>query len=92
MRARVVVWVRLPEVPVMVMVAGPTAAVVEAVRLRTLAPVVLLRLKDGVTPAGRPVAESATDPVKLFMPLTVIVLVPLLPWMTLTLPGPADKE
>ena len=83
---------RLPEVPVIVIVAGPTVAVVEAIRVRMLVPVVLLGLNDAVTPAGRPVAESATDPVKLLMPLTVMVLLPLLPCTTLTLLGPADRE
>jgi len=91
-RAMTVVWVRLPEVPVMVTVAGPTVAVAEAASVRMLLPVVLLGLKDAVTPAGRPVAESATDPVKLLTPLTVMVLLPLLPCTTLTLPEEAERE
>jgi hypothetical protein len=88
----VVVWVKLPELPVMVTVAGPTVAVLDAVSVRMLVPVVLLGLKDAVTPAGRPVADRATDPVKLLVPLTVMVLVPLLPCTTFTLLGEAESE
>ena len=72
----VVVWVRLPDVPVMVTVAGPTVAVLEAVRVNVLLVVALAGLKDAVTPAGRPDAERATDPAKLLSGLTVMVLVP----------------
>lgn len=85
-------WVRLPEMPVMVIVAEPTGAVLDAVSVRMLVPVVLVGLNDAVTPDGRPLADKATDPVKLLIPLTVIVLVPLLPWTTLTLLGPTDRE
>jgi hypothetical protein len=88
----VVVWVRLPEVPVMVIVAGPTAAVVEAVRVRMLVPVVLAGLKDAVTPAGKPLAARFTDPVKPLTPLTVMVLVPEVPWTMLALLGEAERE
>jgi len=88
----VVVWVRLPEVPVTVTVAGPTVAVLEAVSVKVLVPVVLLGLKEAVTPAGRPLAERTTEPLKLLIPLTVTVLEPLLPWTTLTLLGEADRE
>jgi hypothetical protein len=88
----VVVWVRLPEMPVMVIVAEPTGAVLDAVSVRMLVPVVLVGLNDAVTPDGRPLAVKATDPVKLLIPLTVMVLVPLLPCTTLMLLGPADRE
>jgi hypothetical protein len=88
----VVACVRLPEMPVTVMVAGPTVAALETVNVRMLAPVVLEGLKDAVTPAGRPLADKPTDPAKLLMPLTAMVLVPLLPWTTLTLLGDADRE
>lgn len=86
------VCVRLPEIPVTVTVAGPTVAVVDAVNVKMLVPVVEVGLKDAVTPAGRPLADKATEPVKLLRPETVIVLVPALPWATLTLLGPADRE
>jgi hypothetical protein len=72
-----VVWVRLPDVPVIVTVAGPTVAVLEAVRVSVLLVVALAGLKDAVTPAGRPLAERATDPLKLFSGVTVMVLAPL---------------
>ena len=63
----------------MVMVAGPTAAVLDAVSVRMLLVVVLDGLKDAVTPAGRPVATRATEPLKLLIPLTVTVLEPVAP-------------
>ena len=89
-RATVVVRVRLPEVPVMVTVAKPRVAVLEAVRVSVLLLVALAGLKDAVTPAGRPVAERATEPVKLLRAVTMIVLVPEVLWTTLT--GEADNE
>jgi hypothetical protein len=91
-RAIVVVCVRVPDVPVMVMVAGPTVAVLEAVSVSVLVVVALAGLKDAVTPVGRPLAERATDPAKLLMPVTVMVLVPVLPSTTLTGDGEADSE
>ena len=86
----VVVWVRLPEVPVMVIVAGTTVAVLDAVSVKVLAVVVLAGLKEAVTPAGRPVADKATELVKLLNAVTAIMLVPEAPWMTLT--DEADSE
>jgi hypothetical protein len=74
--ATVVVWVRLPEVPVMVTVARPRVAVHDAVRVSVLLVVALAGLKDAVTPAGRPEAERATAPAKLLSGVTVMVLVP----------------
>ena len=70
---------RLPDVPVMVTVAGPIVAALEAVRVSVLFVVALAGLKDAVTPAGRPLAERATDPAKLLSGVTVMVLVPLAP-------------
>ena len=86
----VVVWVRLPDVPVMVTVAGPTVAVLDAVRVNVLLVGALAGLKDAVTPAGRPLAERATDPAKLLSGVTVIVLVPVAPCTTLA--DEADSE
>ena len=88
--ATVVVWIRLPEVPVMVTVARPSVAVLDAVSVNVLLVVALAGLKDAVTPEGRPLAERATDPAKLLMPLTVMVLVPLAPCTTLA--DVADNE
>jgi len=84
------VWVRLPDVPVIVTVAGPTVAVLDAVRVSVLLVVALAGLKDAVTPAGRPLAERATDPLKLLSGVTVMVLVPLA--LCTTLADVADKE
>ena len=90
--ATVVVCVRLPETPVMVMFDNPAVAVLATVSVRTLVPVVDAGLNDAVTPAGRPLALSATAPLKLLRPVTVIVLLPLVPATTLKLLGEDDKE
>jgi len=55
-----------------------TAALL-AVSVRLLVLVVLLGLKDAVTPVGRPVADNPTLPVKLLLGVTVTVLEPLAP-------------
>ena len=80
--ASVVVAVRLPEVPVMVTVDVPVVAVALAVSVSTLVPVVGLMPNAAVTPLGRPDAASVTLPVNPFTSVTVMVLVPLLPWVT----------
>jgi len=80
---KAVVWVRLPDVPVMVAIARPRVALLAAVSVSVLVVVVLAGLKDAVTPAGRPLTERATDPAKPLRWLTVMVLVPLPPWTTL---------
>ena len=56
--------VRFPEVPVILVVAVPTAAVAEAVKVTTLVPVAGLVPKVAVTPVGSPVDASVTGPVK----------------------------
>jgi hypothetical protein len=60
-----------------------------------LAAVVLAGLKDAVTPAGKPVALKATDPLKPPRGAIVMIAVPLPPKATFTLeteesvkPGP----
>jgi hypothetical protein len=61
--AKAVDAVRVPEVPVMVTITGPpTVAVLLAVRVRTLVPVVGFVAKPAATPLGRPVADRVTDP------------------------------
>jgi hypothetical protein len=60
---KVVVSVKLPEVPVMVSVLVPTLAVLLAVRVRVLVPVVEVGEKEALTPLGRPDRESFTLPV-----------------------------
>jgi len=73
-RLRVVVCVRLPEVPVTVTVDVPVVAVLLAVSVMTPE-----ELKDAVTPEGRPEAENATVPLKPFTGVTLMVLVPVAP-------------
>jgi len=92
--ATVVVWVRLPPVPVTVTVAAPRVAVEEAVSVSTLlVPVVVVvaGLKLAVTPAGNPLAVNATALAKPLVRVMVIVLVPLAPRVTVRLAGLADK-
>jgi hypothetical protein len=77
---------------VIVTVAGPTAAVLDAVNVNVLAVVAVAGLNDAVTPAGRPLAVRATAPVK--PPICVIEIAPLPlppPGIRLTLPGEADS-
>jgi hypothetical protein len=88
----VVVCERVPDVPVMVTVAVPVVAVELAVSVSTLVDVVGLVPKLAVTPAGRPEADKLTLPVNPPEGVTVIVLLPLLPRVTLKLAGEADSE
>jgi hypothetical protein len=82
---------RLPEVPEMVTVAVPVVAVEDAVRVRTLVDVVGFVPNAAVTPLGKPDAANVTLPLNPPAPVTVIVLVPLLPCVTLTLLGEAES-
>ena len=97
-RLMAALWVVEPDVPVTVTVEVPMVAVADAVRVRVE---VALPLAGGVTdagaheavtPLGRPEAESETAELKPLRLPTVIVLVPPLPWTTLTLPGDAETE
>jgi hypothetical protein len=83
-----VVLVRLPAVPVMVMVTVPVVAVLLAESVNVL---VLPGLKDAVTPLGRPEADRATLPLKPMSGLTVTVLVPLEPCVTVKVLGEAES-
>lgn len=78
-RTMVVVSVKVPETPVMVMVEDPTAAEELAVSVRTLDPVVGLVANPAVTPLGKPEAERVTLPVNPPTSVTVIVSVALAP-------------
>jgi hypothetical protein len=89
--ARVVVAVRLPEVPVIVTVADPVVAVLLAVSVSTLVPVVGFVPNAAVTPLGRPDAARVTLPVNPPTSVTVMVLVPLLPCVIVRLLGESDK-
>lgn len=91
--AMVAAWLSVPDVPVTVTVAAPVVAVAEAVSVRievTLpfaAGVTGLVVNAAVTPLGMPVALSVTAELKLFWLVTVIVLVPLLPWLMVRVAG-----
>jgi hypothetical protein len=83
-KAMVALWTSVPEVPVTVTVAVPVVAVLEAVSVRVEVAVPFaggvtgLVKNAAVTPVGRPVALSVTAELKLFVLVTVLVLVPLL--------------
>ena len=87
-----VIFVKLPDVPVIVTVDVPVVAVALAVSVNVLVLVVLLGLKEAVTPLGRPEADKLTLPVNPFCGTTVIVLVPRVPCTTLMLAGDAERE
>jgi hypothetical protein len=48
-------------------------------------------LNEAVTPLGRPEAAKLTLALNPFCGVIVTVLVPLLPWVMLTVPGDADR-
>ena len=73
------VLVNVPDVPVMVTLATPMAAVLLAVSVNVLVFVALAGLNEAVTPAGRPDADRLTLLLKPFSGLTVIVFAALLP-------------
>src|SRR5215472_13120780 len=72
----------VPEVPVMVTVDVPVVAVLLAVNVTTLLPVVGLVPNDAVTPLGKPEAARVTLPVKPPVSVTVMVSVALAPCVT----------
>ncbi len=75
----------------MVTVAVPVVAVLLAVSVKVLVLVVLVGLKAAVTPLGKPDADRGTLELKPFCGLTVIVLVPLVPWVIVTADGDAER-
>ena len=77
--AMVVDAVSVPEVPLMVIVEVPAAAVLLATNVTTLVPVVGLVPNVAVTPVGSPEAASVTLPLKGLISFTVMVSVPLAP-------------
>jgi hypothetical protein len=86
-----VVCVSVPLMPVMVTVDVPVVAVELAVNVTTLVEVVGFVPKLAVTPEGKPEADKVTLPVKPPEGVTVIVLFPLVPWVTLRLVGEAER-
>jgi len=87
----VVVWVRLPEIPLIRIENVPVAALFLADRVSVLALVMLPGLKDAVTPRGKPEADRLTLPVKPFCDVTVIVDVILPPRTRLNEFGEAER-
>src|SRR6202042_1657919 len=65
-RLSVVLFVKLPDVPVIVTGPVPVAAVPVAVKVSVLVEVVGFGLKPAVTPLGVPVADRVTLPLKPF--------------------------
>jgi hypothetical protein len=86
-----VVFVKPPELPVMVTVTVPVAAVLLAVSVSVLVAVTGFELNDALTSLGNPDAVKFTLPLKPFCGLTVIVLCPLSPCVIVTLLGDADS-
>lgn len=91
-RLIVVVWLVVPDVPVMVTVAAPAVAVLLAVNVRALVEVVGLVPKLAVTPVGRPEAERLTEPAKPLIGVIVMVLLPLVPCVMESEDGDAESE
>lgn len=86
------VFVKLPEVPVMVTGKVPTAAVPAAVRVRVLVVVVMLGLNDAVTPAGKPDADKLTLPLKPNCGVMVMVFVLIVPCVMVMLLREVERE
>jgi hypothetical protein len=79
-RLKVVVWVKLPEVPVTVTVAVPGEVPGPAVNVRMLVPVAGLGgLNDHVTPGGGFETDSTTLPLNPAAGVTVTLLIAALP-------------
>ena len=91
-KLRVVVFVSVPEMPVMVTTTVPVAAVLPAVRLSELVVAVVAGLKVAVTPDGKPDADKLTLPVNPFCGVTVMVLgLPVAPCISVKLAGDAPS-
>jgi hypothetical protein len=91
-RERAVVFVKLPDEPVIVTVTVPVAAALPAVSVNVLVFAVLVGLNDAVTPLGRPDADKLTLLLKPNCGLTVIVLEPLAPCAIVILLGEVERE
>jgi len=87
-RAIVALLVKVPDVPVIVTVDVPAAAVLVAVNVSVLLPAVTAP-NVAVTPVGRPDAVSATAPLKPETSLMAMLLVPLPPGVMLKVAGVA---
>jgi hypothetical protein len=83
--------VSAPDVPLTVTFTVPVAAPALAVSVNVLELDVGFGLKLAVTPLGKPDAERVTLPVKPFVGVMLIVLVPLLPCVIVRLLGEGDR-
>ena len=92
MREIVVVFVKLPEVPVIVTGNVPTPAVPTAVRVSVLVVAVGLGLNEAVTPAGKPEADKVTLPLKPNCGVIVMVFVPVVPCVIVMLLNEVESE
>ena len=90
-RVIAVEFVKLPDVPAIVNVAVPVVAVLLADSVKVLVLIVLLGLKDAVTPLGRPDADRLTVSLKPFCGVTVIVVAPSVPCVMVKLLGEANR-
>ena len=90
-RLIVVVLVRVPEVPVMVIGTVPVLAVLLAVSVKVLEVVAGFGPKDAVTPVGRPDTDKLTLPLKPYWGVILIVLVLLAPCTIVNAVGAAER-
>src|SRR5262249_37768297 len=92
-RPTVVVRFRPPPVPVTVIVAAPSVAVVDTDKVRTLLlPVAGFGLRSEERPAGNELALKVTPPGKQPVGVTAIGRVPLAPRLIVRLVWEADNE
>lgn len=92
MREIAAVFVKLPEVPLIVTGNVPTTAVPAAVRVRVLVVAVGLGLNEAVTPAGRPEADKVTLPLKPNWGVIVMVFVLTAPCVIVMLLKEVERE
>lgn len=84
-------WLREPEIPVIVTVLVPVVAVLLAVKVRVLVPVAGFGLNDAVTPVPKPLAEKVTAPAKPLVGWMVIVVAPFDDRLMVKLIGDAES-
>lgn len=92
MREIVAVFVKLPEVPIIVTGNVPTVAVAAVVRVNVLVVAVEMGLNDAVTPAGRPDADKLTLPLKPNWGVMVMVFVLFVPCVIVMLLKEVERE
>jgi hypothetical protein len=87
-KVKFTVAVCVPDVPAIATVYCPRLAVLLAVSVNVLLPVVGFGVKDAVTPLGKPETDRFTFPLKPYIGFTETYDVVEVPWPILTLPGP----